>query len=327
MLVGEAGCDAAARRAIEEAVLDEEWLVDFLEGVLFFGEGGGEGVQTDRASVVFFDDGHKQAAVELVEAVGVHFEHFESVFGGGAVDFAGASDLGVVADATQEAVGDARGSAGAHGDLGGSVLIDGDVDDVSGALNDISQVVVRIELKAQKDSETGAERRGQQAGARGGGDEGEGLDVHDVGARTGPLADDDVELVVLEGGVELFFEDGLEAVDFVEEKHLALSDVGKDGGEVALNLQGGAGGLLEAYIQLVGDDAGQGGFAQAGRAKEQYMIEGFAARASGFESDGKLFFGFGLANEFAEAAGAELQLEGAFILGADSGDEPVWIRV
>jgi hypothetical protein len=90
-----------------------------------------------------------------------------------------------------------------------------------------------------------------------------GLDLHDVGAGGGALADDDVELVVLEGGVEFFFEDGLEAVNLVEEEDLAFAEVGEDGGEVALDLEGGAGGLLEADVELVGDDGGEGGFAEA----------------------------------------------------------------
>ena len=34
-------------------------------------------------------------------------------------------------------------------------------------------------------------------------------------------------LVVLERGVELLFEDGLEAVDLVEEEDLAVADVGR----------------------------------------------------------------------------------------------------
>ena len=144
--------------------------------------------------------------------------------------------------------------------------------------------------------------RREQAGAGGGGDEGEGADLHDVGARGGALADDDVELVVLERGVELFFEDGLEAVDLVEEEDLAFAQVGEDGGEVALDLQGGAGGLLEADVELVGDDGGEGGFAQAGRAEEEDVVEGFAAGFGGFEGDGELLFGFGLADEFGEAA-------------------------
>jgi len=97
-----------------------------------------------------------------------------------------------------------------------------------------------------------------------------------VGARGGALADDDVQLVVLERGVELFFEDGLQAVDLVEEEDLALAQVGEDGSEVSLDLQGGAGGLLVADFELVGDDGGEGGFAQAGRAEEEDVVEGFA---------------------------------------------------
>jgi hypothetical protein len=77
VFVGEAGGDAAAGGAVEEADLDEEGFVDLFEGVLLFGERGGQRVEADRAAVVFLDDGAEQAAVELVEAVGVDLEHFE----------------------------------------------------------------------------------------------------------------------------------------------------------------------------------------------------------------------------------------------------------
>src|SRR5690348_4381074 len=107
VLVGEAGSDAASRGAVEESALNEEGFVDLFEGVLFFGKGGGEGVEADWASIVFLDDGHQQAAVEFVESVGVDFKHFEGVFGGGAVDFSRAAHLSVVANAAQQAVGNA----------------------------------------------------------------------------------------------------------------------------------------------------------------------------------------------------------------------------
>ena len=146
-----------------------------------------------------------------------------------------------------------------------------------------------------------------------------------MGAGGGALADDDVELVVLEGGVEFFFEDGLEAVDLVEEEDLAFAEVGEDGGEVALDLEGGAGGLLDTDIELVGDDGGEGGFAEAGGTGEQDVVEGVAAGLCGFEGDSKLLFGFGLADEFLEAARAELELEGIFVFGAGRGDEALGI--
>lgn len=125
-----------------------------------------------------------------------------------------------------------------------------------------------------------------------------------MGAGRGAGADHDVELVVLERGVEFFFHDGLEAVDLVEEEDLAGLEVGEDGGHVSLDLQGGAGGLLEGYVELVGNDGGEGGFTEAGRAEEEDVVEGFAAGLGGFEGDGQLLFGFGLADELGEAFGA-----------------------
>ena len=156
VLVGEAGGYAASGGAVEEADLDEEGFVDFFEGVLLFGEGGGEGVEAYGASVVFFDDGAEEAAVELVEAVGVDFEHFEGGHGGGTVDLSLGADFGVVADAAEEAVGDAGCAARAHGDLGGVVAVDGNSEDFGGAFDDPAEFIVGVELEAEEDAEAGA---------------------------------------------------------------------------------------------------------------------------------------------------------------------------
>ena len=126
-----------------------------------------------------------------------------------------------------------------------------------------------------------------------------------MGAGRGTGADHDVELIVLKGGIQFFFHDGLETVDFVEEEDLFGLEVGEDGGHVSLDLEGGAGGLLEGDVELVGDDGGEGGFAEAGRSEEEDVVEGFATGFGGFEGDGELLFGFGLADELGEALGAE----------------------
>jgi hypothetical protein len=55
------------------------------------------------------------------------------------------------------------------------------------------------------------------------------------------------------------------------------------------------------------------------------VVEGFAAGFGGFKGDGELLFGFGLADEFLEAAGAELELEGIFVFGAGGGDEALGV--
>ena len=81
----------------------------------------------------------------------------------------------------------------------------------------IAQIFVAVKLQAQDDSEARTQWRREQAGARGGADEGERLHVHGVSAGGRALSDDDVEFVIFERGVEQFFERGLEAVDFVDE--------------------------------------------------------------------------------------------------------------
>jgi hypothetical protein len=223
--------------------------------------------------------------------------------------------------AAQEAVGDAGCAAGAHGDLSRAVAVDGNAEDFGGALDDEAELVVGVELQAQQDAEAGPQRGAEQAGPGGGRDEGEGVDAHDVGARRGSGADHDVELVVLQRGVEFFFHYGLQAMDLVEKQHLPGLEIGENGGHIALDLQGGAGGLLEADVELVGDDGGERGFAEAGRAEEENVVEGFAAGASGFQRDGELLLGFGLADELGEAGGAELELDDVVVVDAGGGDE------
>jgi hypothetical protein len=90
-------------------------------------------------------------------------------------------------------------------------------------------------------------------------------------------------------------------------------------------LERGAGGLLEGDVELVGDDGGEGGFAEAWGAEEEDVVEGFAAGPGGFKSDGELLLGFGLPDEFLEAAGAELELEGIFFGGAGGVDEALGV--
>ena len=63
---------------------------------------------------------------------------------------------------------------------------------------------------------------------------------------------------------------------------------------------------MEADVQLIGNDGGQGGFSQAGRAGKQYVVEGLAAGFGGFQSDGELFFCFRLPDKLAQPAGRSL---------------------
>ena len=154
MLVGQARGDASARCAVEKADLDQEGLVNLFKRIFFLGERSGEGVQADRAAIVFLNDGQQQAPVEFVEAMRIDFEHLESGLRGGAVNGAAAPDLGIIPHAAQQPVGDAGRAAGAERDLGSAVRVDGHLQHLGRTLDDIAELVLGVELEPEQDAKT-----------------------------------------------------------------------------------------------------------------------------------------------------------------------------
>src|SRR5207253_2895072 len=154
--------------------------------------------------------------------------HAERGLRGGQVDGASGAHLGVIADAAEQAVGDARRSTGTARDFDGAGTINAHAQNLGGTLDNEAEIVVSVELEPQQQAETGAQWRGEQSCTRGSTDEGEGLYVHRVRTRGRALADHDVGLVVFERGVEDLFERGLQTVDFIDEENLAITKIGKD---------------------------------------------------------------------------------------------------
>ncbi len=99
--------------------------------------------------------------------------------------------LGVVAHAPQQAVGDTRRAAGAARHFGGAVRRDAGIEQAGAAGDDAAEVVGVVELQPRNDAEAVAQRIGQHAGAGGGADQGERLQVgcsRRPGARRSPAA-------------------------------------------------------------------------------------------------------------------------------------------
>src|SRR5439155_10874400 len=117
-LVAQFGGDAALGCAFQESLHDQVGLVDFFEGVRLFADGDGEGTQTDGAAGEFGDHGFEDALVHFVQPVLVNLEHGERFVGDARGDAAVAADLGVIADATKQVIGDAGRAAAATGDIG-----------------------------------------------------------------------------------------------------------------------------------------------------------------------------------------------------------------
>ena len=83
------------------------------------------------------------------------------------------------------------------------------------------------------EAEPVAQRPGDQPGAGGGADQGEPGQVEADRPGRRALAEHDVELEVLHGRVQDLLDRPAQAVDLVDEQHVALGQVGEDGGQVA----------------------------------------------------------------------------------------------
>src|SRR5699024_10579635 len=135
-------------------------------------------------------------AIHDVESLWINIEHGQCGAGGGGIDAAVGLDLGVVAYAAQQAVGDTGRAARAPGDFGGAVGRDGDVEKVCAARHDTAQVFGAVELEARHDAEPVAQRVGEHPGPGRGADQRERLQIDLDAAGRGTFADQDVDLKV-----------------------------------------------------------------------------------------------------------------------------------
>ncbi len=165
-----------------------------------------------------------------------------------------------------------------------------------------------VELEAVDDPEARPQGRGEQTGPRRGANEGELLkrDFHRPRARS--LADDDVELVVFERGIEDFFDRRRHPVNLVDEQHLARREVRQDRRQIPGPLEDRPGGRPHRHAELVPDDVGQRRLPEPGRSVEQDVVERFVTLARRRDRHLQIFAHPVLADVVVEHARAEARL-------------------
>ena len=216
-----------------------------------------------------------------------------------------AFDDGEIAHAAQQPPGDARRAARAPRDLARAVLAHADAEHARAALDDQLQFLGRVEIQPDRDAEAVAQRRRQQAGARRRADEREVGEVDLHRARRRALADDEIELEILHGGIEDFLHRRIEPVDLVDEQHVARLEIGELRREIAGLGDHRAGGRAEIDAEFARDDLRQRRLAEPRRADEQHMVERVAARLRGVDEDLEIGARRLLAREVGEREWAE----------------------
>jgi hypothetical protein len=166
------------------------------------------------------------------------------------------------------------------------------------------------------------QRSGEEARARGRGNQGEGFQGHAHRASPGAGADHEIEAEVLEGGIEDLFHLGVEAVDLVDEENLAVVEGGEQGGEIARPFHHRPRRGLDGDAQFVRYYVSERGLAHAGRPEKENVVERFAAVFRGLHGDAQVFDDVLLADVVDEPQRAQRYVEADVIIETGAGDEP-----
>ena len=200
----------------------------------------------------------------------------------------------------QEPPGNARRAARATGNLDHALGVGIDVRQARAARDDAGQFLGGVEMQPCRDAEAVAERRGQQPHPRRGTDQRKGLQLDAHGARGWPLADHKIQLEILERGIKHLFHGGVQAVDLVDEQHIARFQIGQDGGQIARPRQHRTRGHAKPHPQFARHDLRQRGLAKARGAMKQDMIHRLAPAARAFDEYAQIGPRFGLTDEIGQ---------------------------
>ncbi len=136
------------------------------------------------------------------------------------------------------------------------------------------------------------------------------------------FADDEIEFEILHRRIEDFLDRGIEAVNLVDEQHVARFEIGEDGGQIAGLGQHRPRGRAEVDTEFARHDLRQRGLAETGRAGKQHMVERLATVARRLDEDRQILARLLLADEFVQHLGAQRGFE-AVLLGPLGRDKTV----
>ena len=150
---------------------------------------------------------------------------------------------------------------------------------------------------------------GEHPEARGCADEREPLDRHRDGLRLRPVAEPDVDLVVLHRGIEKLLDNRAQPWISSMKRMSPLAQVGERAHEIARLLQRRPGRRANVDAELARDELRERGLAESRRPVEERVVERLAAAERGLDVDRKAVLHLLLADELGEPLRAERQLD------------------
>ena len=240
------------------------------------------------------------ATVELIEAERIDLKAKKRLVSNLARDVIDAGDGRKVADAPQKPSRNARRAACPACNLQRAIVAERHAQNARSAPHDLFQFLDGVEIQPYGNAETVAQRIGQQTEPRRRRNQREFGKIDLDRARRRPFADDQVELVVLHRRIEDLLHRRVQPVDLVDEQHVAVFEVGEQGGKIAGLGDDRPGGGAEIDAKLSRHDLRERGLAKTRRTDEQHVIERLATTFRGFDEHLEIGPRRGLSDEFVE---------------------------
>src|SRR5271165_5853643 len=237
-------------------------------------------------------------------------------------DHAVGTDFGVVAHPAQQPVGDPRRPARPGGKLGRALVGERYPEQPGRPADDDLELVRLVEVQVGGEAEPVAERSRQQPGPGSRPDQRERRDVQRDGGRARALADHHVDAEVLHGQVEHLLGGPGQAVDLVDEDHLALAERGQHRRQVTRPLDRRTAGDAQRRAELGGDDHRDRGLAQPGRAGQQHVVRRPTAPQGALQDQRQLLAHPRLADELGEPLGPQRALDNPLVRVGQRGHHP-----
>ncbi len=250
-------------------------------------------------------DQREVAPVHRIEPDVIDIEEAQHFVGDGPCDFRLLVDNREIANPAQKPPCDARRAARALGDFIGAIVGDRGGEHPRGAPHDAFQFRDGVEFEPQRNTKPVAQRRRQKSGSRRCANQREALEGQLDRAGTRPLANDEIEFVILHGRIEDFLDRRIETMNFVDEEHIAVFEPGQLGREIARFRDDRPGGRMESGSEFAGDDFCESRLAEPRRPNEEHMIERLLPCFRSLDEDLQIFPRGFLAGEVGERQGAQ----------------------
>ena len=289
----------------QEPQLHEVRLVNVLQRHGLLSDGGRQSLQPHGAAVVVFDDGRHHPPVHRVQPQIVDLQGAEGLVRHLLGDDAVGLHVREVPHPAEHPVGDPGRPPAAAGDLVGALRYNITVQNSGGAGDDLRQLLRGIQLQPQRYAEAVPQRGRQLPRPGGGADQGEVGQIQPDGVGRRPLAYDNIQSVVLHGGVQNFLHGTVQPVDLVHKQDVPLVEVCQQRRQIAGLFNGRAGGDTDVDPHLLSDDACQGGLAQSRRAVEQNVVQRFLPLPGGLNKDAQILLGLFLTDVLRQGLGPQ----------------------